>query len=438
MHRLEAASLGARRLRLGRRRLRRRRGAPGFPRRHGGSGRRPKPAGARPRTSSCDACRRQGVAAAEVDPRCGRSDAAVAPRWRAATSATTPTTWSVRSGRCLTADATLPAVAVDAAGRLGRSARRHVPRRRAAAATFEPVRARSSGAVRRPSHERRVRLAGRAQRRRRSTRTRRSLGSSARATARELRFAGLVLAPGLPRQRRAEAPAAEAARRSLAGLGADGVVCTTFSSGNSHTDTMLTVRACERPGHRHRGARVRDERRPHRPRARGGLPRQHRQRGRARRRVDTRARDRRRRARPHRRSACPPCTTWAACVADRRRPLDGGARMTVVHYLNQFFAGLGGEEAAGHEPVRLDGPAGPGPGAGRRGARASTSRSRAATTASASTRPASLAHPARLARGAPARRARSAARRSGRGATATPAACSHARPAVAGSRWSPR
>src|SRR4051812_11129453 len=34
--------------------------------------------------------------------------------------------------------------------------------------------------------------------------------------------------------------------------------------------------------------------------------------------------------------------------------------MTVVHYVNQFFAGLGGEEAAGHEPVRIDGPVGPG------------------------------------------------------------------------------
>jgi glycine reductase complex component B subunit gamma len=33
-----------------------------------------------------------------------------------------------------------------------------------------------------------------------------------------------------------------------------------------------------------------------------------------------------------------------------------------VHYLNQFFAGLGGEEAAGHEPVRIDGAAGPGRG----------------------------------------------------------------------------
>jgi betaine reductase len=40
--------------------------------------------------------------------------------------------------------------------------------------------------------------------------------------------------------------------------------------------------------------------------------------------------------------------------------MDGGARMTVVHYLNQFFAGLGGEEAANHEPVRLEGPQGPG------------------------------------------------------------------------------
>lgn len=35
---------------------------------------------------------------------------------------------------------------------------------------------------------------------------------------------------------------------------------------------------------------------------------------------------------------------------------------TIVHYLNQFFAGFGGEEAADHEPVRLDGPQGPGRG----------------------------------------------------------------------------
>ena len=34
--------------------------------------------------------------------------------------------------------------------------------------------------------------------------------------------------------------------------------------------------------------------------------------------------------------------------------------MTTVHYLNQFFAGLGGEEAASHEPVRIEGAVGPG------------------------------------------------------------------------------
>jgi betaine reductase len=34
--------------------------------------------------------------------------------------------------------------------------------------------------------------------------------------------------------------------------------------------------------------------------------------------------------------------------------------VTVVHYLNQFFAGLGGEEAADHPPIRLEGPQGPG------------------------------------------------------------------------------
>jgi glycine reductase complex component B subunit gamma len=42
--------------------------------------------------------------------------------------------------------------------------------------------------------------------------------------------------------------------------------------------------------------------------------------------------------------------------------VDGGARVRVVHYLNQFFAGLGGEEAADHEPVRIEGAVGPGRG----------------------------------------------------------------------------
>ena len=38
--------------------------------------------------------------------------------------------------------------------------------------------------------------------------------------------------------------------------------------------------------------------------------------------------------------------------------------MRVVHYLNQFFAGLGGEEAAGTPPQRLEGAVGPGRGLG--------------------------------------------------------------------------
>lgn len=38
--------------------------------------------------------------------------------------------------------------------------------------------------------------------------------------------------------------------------------------------------------------------------------------------------------------------------------------MVVVHYLNQFFAGMGGEEAAGTPPTRLEGPVGPGRGLG--------------------------------------------------------------------------
>jgi glycine reductase len=63
-----------------------------------------------------------------------------------------------------------------------------------------------------------------------------------------LRCAGATLAPGYldtaeEKQRSAELSAELAAR-----LGADGAICTTFSSGNSHTDTMLTVRACERRG----------------------------------------------------------------------------------------------------------------------------------------------------------------------------------------------
>ena len=63
-----------------------------------------------------------------------------------------------------------------------------------------------------------------------------------------LRFAGVILAPGYLDGATQKRLAAEASASLAAELGADGVVCTTFSSGNSHTDTMLTVQACERRG----------------------------------------------------------------------------------------------------------------------------------------------------------------------------------------------
>lgn len=63
-----------------------------------------------------------------------------------------------------------------------------------------------------------------------------------------LHFAGLVLMRGYEQtaedKQRAAAEAAEAA----VGLGADGAIVTTDGGGNSHTDVMLTVRACEQAG----------------------------------------------------------------------------------------------------------------------------------------------------------------------------------------------
>jgi len=62
------------------------------------------------------------------------------------------------------------------------------------------------------------------------------------------RYAGLILAPGYLDGADQKRRAAEASAELAQSLVADGVVCTTFSSGNSHTDTMLTVQACERRG----------------------------------------------------------------------------------------------------------------------------------------------------------------------------------------------
>jgi glycine reductase len=63
-----------------------------------------------------------------------------------------------------------------------------------------------------------------------------------------LRFAGVILAPGYLDGATQKRLAAEASAALAAELGADAAIVTTFSSGNSHTDTMLTVQTCERRG----------------------------------------------------------------------------------------------------------------------------------------------------------------------------------------------
>jgi glycine reductase complex component B subunit alpha and beta len=64
----------------------------------------------------------------------------------------------------------------------------------------------------------------------------------------QLRFAGVVLMRGYEQSAEDKDRAADSAARVAAELGADAVVITTDGGGNSHTDTMLTCRACERAG----------------------------------------------------------------------------------------------------------------------------------------------------------------------------------------------
>jgi hypothetical protein len=63
-----------------------------------------------------------------------------------------------------------------------------------------------------------------------------------------LHFAGVIVALGYLDSGFEKARSAMLSAQLAQRLGADGVVCTTFETGNSHTDTMLTVRACERLG----------------------------------------------------------------------------------------------------------------------------------------------------------------------------------------------
>ena len=63
-----------------------------------------------------------------------------------------------------------------------------------------------------------------------------------------LRFAGVVLMRGYEQTAEDKQRAAAAAAEAAARLGADGAIVTTDAGGNSHTDVMLTVRACEEAG----------------------------------------------------------------------------------------------------------------------------------------------------------------------------------------------
>jgi glycine reductase len=68
------------------------------------------------------------------------------------------------------------------------------------------------------------------------------------ADGERLRFAGLVACRGYNQSARDKERASMLAARLAGELGADGAIVTTDAGGNSHTDTMLTVRACERAG----------------------------------------------------------------------------------------------------------------------------------------------------------------------------------------------
>lgn len=69
-----------------------------------------------------------------------------------------------------------------------------------------------------------------------------------REHGRRLRFAGVVLMRGYEQTAASKQQAAEGAAEAALALGADGAVITTDAGGNSHTDVMLTCRACERAG----------------------------------------------------------------------------------------------------------------------------------------------------------------------------------------------
>lgn len=69
-----------------------------------------------------------------------------------------------------------------------------------------------------------------------------------REHGRRLRFAGVVLMRGYEQTAESKQRAADAAAQQAVGLAADAAIVTTDAGGNSHTDVMLTCRACEEAG----------------------------------------------------------------------------------------------------------------------------------------------------------------------------------------------
>ncbi len=68
------------------------------------------------------------------------------------------------------------------------------------------------------------------------------------ADGKSVRFAGLIACRGYNQGARDKERASMLAAKLARELGADAAIITTDGGGNSHTDTMLTVRACEREG----------------------------------------------------------------------------------------------------------------------------------------------------------------------------------------------
>jgi hypothetical protein len=69
-----------------------------------------------------------------------------------------------------------------------------------------------------------------------------------REHGKRLHFAGVVLTRGYEQTAEDKERAADGAAAAAVALGADAAIVTTDAGGNSHTDTMLTCRACERAG----------------------------------------------------------------------------------------------------------------------------------------------------------------------------------------------